>query len=82
MYQFVFTMERVNLPFTLRAILPRQEISICNGDDLLSDHSLKESTIVIEDTKEVDLDSFIDKILEVILIWRLLHDRTNIVLPQ
>ena len=67
MYQFVFMSERINLPFTLHAILPRQEIPIiCNSDDLLSDHSLKESTVMIEDAKEVEIDSFLDKIQEVI----------------
>ena len=70
MYQFVLTTERVNLPFTPRAILPRQEIPVCNGDDLLSDHSLKESIVMIEDTKEMEIDSFLDMILEVTSIWR------------
>lgn len=67
MYQFVFTTEAVNLPFTLHAILPRQEIPLCKGDELLSEYSLKESTVMIEDGKEMEIDSFLDMILEVIL---------------
>ena len=62
MYQFVITTDRVNLPFTLHTILPRQEISIASSNDLLSEYSPKESTIMIEDVKEMDVDSFLDKV--------------------
>ena len=65
MYQFVFTIEGINLPFTLRAILTRLEIPVSDCNDLLSDRSLKESIIVIEDAKDMDIDSFLDKIQEV-----------------
>ena len=65
MYQFVFTTEKVNLPFILHTTLPRQEIPICNGYDLLSQYSLKETTLMIEDAKEMEIDSFLDMILEV-----------------
>jgi hypothetical protein len=58
MYQFVFTTEAVNLPFTLHAILPRQEIPF-KGDELLSEYSLKESTVMIEDGKEMEIDPFL-----------------------
>ena len=66
MYQFVFTTETVNLPLILHAILPRQEIPLCSGDELLSNYSLKESTIMIEDAKEMEINSFLDMISAVI----------------
>ena len=66
MYQFVFTTETVNLPFILRTILPRQEIPLCSGDELLPNYSLKESTIMIEDATEMEINSFLDMISEVI----------------
>ena len=65
MYQYVFTIEKVDSPFTLREILPRQEIPLSKADNLLSDFSLKESTIMIEDAKEMDMDLFLDMIQEV-----------------
>ena len=39
---------------------------LCSSDELLSNYSLKESTIMIEDAKEMEINSFLDMISEAI----------------
>ena len=62
LYQFVVTLDRCEVPFTLHAVLPRQHIPVSNGCDLLSEYSLKGSTVMVEETSELDIDTFLDKV--------------------
>lgn len=62
LYQFIVTLDRCEIPFTLHAVLPRQQIPVSNGCDLLSEYSLKGSTVMVEETTGLDVDTFLDKV--------------------
>lgn len=71
MYQFVVTLDKCELPFTLHAVLPRQQIPVSKSGDLLSYYSLKGSTVMVEDASELDIDTFLDTVCtDIIYICR------------
>ena len=62
MHQFVVTLDKCERPFTLHSVLPRQQIPVSKNGDLLSEYSLNGSTVMVEDTNELDIDVFLDKV--------------------
>ena len=63
MFQYVFTLVDVDIPFALFTTLPKREIF--PSTDLMSSHALKECLIMVESVHDRDIDSFLDLIDEV-----------------
>ena len=68
MYQLVFTKLDRDIPFTLHTVLPRVHeirLSMYTASDLLSERSVKGSTVMVQDAGEADLNEFLDLLDEV-----------------
>lgn len=62
MYQFVVTLDKCELPFTLHSVLPRQRIPVSKSDVLLAEYSLNGCTVMVEEANELNVDAFLEKV--------------------
>ena len=68
MYQYVFTNGGNDCPFTLFIRMPREQLPLSSGSDLVSSYPVKDALVIVEYVySDEEIDSFLDLLDEVVI---------------